>query len=64
MFGNTSKQLKLLGKEILSTFKALGDDIRQEIELGKKVAEYKKSLRSTEASSKPDATHAREDDKS
>ncbi len=64
MFGNTGKQLKLLGKEILSTFKAIGDDIRHEIELGKKVAEYKKSLRNTEDTSKPDATHACEDTKS
>lgn len=58
MFNNTGKQLKLLGKGILSTFKALGDDIRQEIAISKQVADYKKSLRNAEETSKSTATHA------
>ena len=44
MFHKTGKQLKTAGKELLSIFKAVSDDIRQEAKVQKQLRTYRKEL--------------------
>jgi len=43
MFGNTGKQIKTAVKEVFGIFKAIGNDIRQEVTLIKEFKDFKKS---------------------
>ena len=63
MFGNTGKQLKTAGKEVLSIFKAIRDDIRQERQLHKEFKAFKKAQLNKEDVSSDATTHAHEDAK-
>lgn len=60
MFGNTGKQLKTAGKEVLSIFKAIRDDIRQERQLHKEFKAFKEAQLKKENAPSDGATHARE----
>ena len=44
MFNKTGKQLKNVGKEVVSIFKTLKDDIRIEFKIAKELREYRKEL--------------------
>lgn len=61
MFGNTGKQLKIVGKEVLCIFKSLRDDIRQEMNIQKQLKTYRKELISKQNSSEDATTHAHEE---
>ena len=63
MFGNTGKQLKTAGKEVLSIFKAIRDDIRQERQLHKEFKAFKEAQLQKESATSETATHAHEDTK-
>ena len=62
MFNKTGKQIKTAGKELLSIFKAVSDDIRQEAKLIKEFKDFKKAQ--LQNPTKPEAeanAHAHED---
>ena len=61
MLNNTLKQLKTLGKESLSLFKAVKNDICQEIKISKQVRQFKKELRAKEKPTETAPTHAHEE---
>lgn len=64
MFNNTLKQLKTIGKESLSLFTSIKNDICQEIKISKQVREFKKDLRAKEQSTESATTHAHEETQS
>ena len=62
MFNKTGKQIKTAGKELLSIFKAVSDDIRQEAKLIKEFKEFKKAQLQNPTKPEEEANaHARED---
>lgn len=64
MFGNTGKQLKLLGKEVLGIFKAIKNDVCLELKVQKELITYRKELYELVKEQKADATRAHEEPKS
>ena len=63
MFNKTGKQLKTVGKEVLSIFKSLKDDIRLELKVQKELRTYRKELYELAKEQEADATRAHEDAK-
>lgn len=64
MFNKTGNQLKKVGKEVISIFTSLRDDISQEIKISKQVKAYRKSLYSTAKEQEQQANaHTRENPK-
>ena len=61
MFNKTGKQLKIVGKEITSIFKAIKNDVCQELQLSKQARAFKKDLRAKQNSSEDASTHTREE---
>ena len=62
MFNKTGKQLRIIGKEVISIFKTLKDDIRLEIKISKELRAYRKGLYEMAEALKEDPNaQARED---
>ena len=64
MFNNTLKQLKTIGKESLSLFKAVKNDICLELKVQKELRTYRKELYELAKEQEADATRAHEETKS
>ena len=64
MFNKTGKQLKTAGKELLSIFKAVSDDIRLELKVQKELRTYRKELYELAKEQETDATRAHEETQS
>lgn len=64
MFNKTGKQLKTVGKEVLSIFKSLKDDIRLELKVQKELRTYRKELYELAKEQEADATRAHEETQS
>lgn len=61
MFNNTLKQLKTIGKESISIFKAIKNDVCQEISIQKQLRTYRKELISKQTTPEDASTHTREE---
>lgn len=61
MFNNTLKQLKTFGKEGISVFKAIKNDICLELKVQKELRTYRKELYELAKEQEADATRAHED---
>jgi hypothetical protein len=61
MFNNTLKQLKTIGKESLSLFKSIKDDICLELKVQKELRTYRKELYELAKEQESDATRAHEE---